>query len=64
MAAILAGWCSSVLSPWKSPARICAGAAISAIHMAIENITRALRFAASPSRCQAATAPTTKAVVR
>ncbi len=41
MAAILAGWCSSVLRPCWSPAKIWIGATMAAIHMAIENITRA-----------------------
>ena len=41
MAAILAGWCSSVLRPCWSPATIWIGATSAAIHMAMENITRA-----------------------
>jgi len=64
IAAIFAGWCSSVLSPWKSPVTICSGATIAAIHIAIENISRAAGLAASRSRCRAPTAPTTNAVVR
>ena len=42
IAAIFAGWCSSVLRPCWSPAKIWIGATISAIHSAIENIVRAL----------------------
>jgi len=35
-----AGWCSWVLSPWASPARICNGATSAAITFAMENIVR------------------------
>ena len=64
MAAILAGWYSSVLRPCWSPATIWIGATSAAIHMAMENITRAGALARSRSRWKAPTAPTTKAVVR
>ena len=40
IAAILAGWCSSVLRPCRSPTTIWIGATISSIHIAIENIVR------------------------
>ncbi len=51
----LGGWCSSVLSPWASPARICIGVTIAAIHIAIENILRAPALVRSRSKCQAPT---------
>ena len=46
IAAILAGWCSSVLRPCRSPATIWIGATNAAIHIAMENITRAPRVGA------------------
>ena len=58
------GWCSSVLSPCRSPAKIWIGVTITAIHIAMENIRRASAFMRSRSRCMAATPPTTNAVVR
>ncbi len=64
MAAILAGWCSSVLSPCRSPAKIWIGVTSAAIHIAIENMIRAWRSPSRRSRCSAPTAPTAKAVVR
>lgn len=64
MAAIFAGWCSSVFSPWKSPITACTGATSSAIHIAIESILRMPGLSLPRSRCQAAEAPTKKAVAR
>ena len=64
IAAIFAGWCSRVLRPWASPISACTGATISAIHMAIESILRIAGLSRPRSKCQAAEAPTKKAVAR
>src|SRR5690606_23771153 len=64
VAALLAGGCPSALSPWKSPTRAWIGATISAIHMAIESILRIAGLSRPRNRCQAAEAPTMKAVAR
>lgn len=64
MAATLAGWCSSVLMPWKSPATIWIGATTVAIQSAIENMTLALALRLSRNRWKAPTPPTMNAVVR
>ena len=64
IAMIFTGWCSSVLRPCWSPATIWIGATMVAIHIAMENITRAPAWCGSRSRWNAPTAPTTKAVVR
>ena len=45
IAMIFTGWCSSVLRPCWSPAKIWIGATSVAIHIAIENMTR------GPARC-------------
>jgi hypothetical protein len=64
MAATLAGWCSRVLSPWKSPITACTGATSTIIHIAMENILRTAGLSRPRSRCQAAEAPTNSAVAR
>jgi hypothetical protein len=64
IAMTLTGWCSSVLRPCMSPAKIWIGVTIAAIHMAIENMVRTASLAAFQQVPGRRPPPTTKAVVR
>ncbi|MNT28445.1 hypothetical protein D3C72_1641330 [compost metagenome] len=64
IAAIFTGWYLRVFRPCRSPMKACTGATSRAIHMAMESILRIAGLSRPRSRCQAAEAPTKKAVAR
>jgi hypothetical protein len=64
MAAIFAGWCFKVLSPWKSPITAWIGATITSIHIAIDSIFRIAGLSLPFNSSHAAEPPTIKAVAR
>ena len=64
MAASLAGWCSSVFKPCRSPITAWMGATISSIDKPIVIILRMAALSLPRSKCQAADATTSKAVAR
>ena len=64
IAATFCGWWSSAQRPCMSPNTAWAGATAAAIHIAMENMTRARSLPRSRSRWKAPTAPTIIAVVR
>jgi len=63
IAAILAGWCSSVFRPCWSPAKICSGASSAAIAIPVRSVRAAAASADTLSRRQADSPATTNAAV-
>ncbi|MNV61183.1 hypothetical protein D3C71_1536810 [compost metagenome] len=64
MAAILAGWCSSVLRPCRSPMKICSGITTATAVMAVRRALRVPSLAVPLMSCQALTPAIKKPAVR
>ncbi len=64
IAAILAGWCSKVLSPCRSPSTACAGASTTPSHTPARSAAATAGVRCPRSHCQAEMPATRNATVR